>query len=47
MYQLKMTVQRVSVAQQRAIGEASVLFNRRARAFPEWRWARSEEHAAA
>ena len=30
----QMTVQRVSVALQRAIGKASVLFNRRARAFP-------------
>ena len=46
-YQLKMTVQRVSVALQRAIGEASVLFNRRARAFPAVAMGpAAEEHAA-
>ena len=46
-YQLKMTVQRVSVALQRAIGKASVLFNRRARAFPAVAMGpAAEEHAA-
>ena len=46
-YQLKMTVQRVSVALQRAIGEAAVLFNRRARAFPAVAMSpAAEEHAA-
>ena len=42
-----MTVQRVSVALQRAIGEAAVLFNRRARAFPAVAMGpAAEEHAA-
>ena len=46
-YQLKMTVQRMSVALQRAIGEAAVLFNRRARAFPAVAMGpAAEEHAA-
>ena len=40
--QLKMTVQRVSVALQHAIGEATVLFNRRARLSQQWRWARRQ-----
>ena len=44
MHQLKTTVQRVSVALQRVIGEATVLFNRRARAFPAGPAA--EEHPA-
>ena len=42
-----MTVQRVSVALQRAIGEAAVLFNRRTRAFPAVAMGpAAEEHAA-
>ena len=46
-YQLKMAVQRVSVALQSAI-EATMLFNRRARAFPAVELGpAAEEHAAA